>query len=90
VDGDFVMVRGGTHSWLLRCPETLPAIVGELLEGGLGEARTRVVGAARDFDDACVAPGSLAVSLGAGLDPIVMDTARRAPRYDWSLEPRSA
>ncbi|MCZ7536769.1 MAG: alpha/beta hydrolase [Acidimicrobiia bacterium] len=26
--GDLVRVRGGSHSWLLRCPETLPAIVG--------------------------------------------------------------
>ncbi|MCU1427439.1 MAG: hypothetical protein JWL83_1439 [Actinomycetia bacterium] len=90
VDGDFVMVRGGTHSWLLRCPETLPAIVGELLEGRLGEARERVVHDGHDLDDACVDPGALAVSLGGGLEPVTLDTARRAPRYDWSVEPRSA
>ena len=33
---DFVAVHGATHSWLLRDPESLPAIVAELLNGGLG------------------------------------------------------
>lgn len=36
--GQLVVVRGATHSWLLKDPETLPAIVEHLLAGRLGEA----------------------------------------------------
>jgi pimeloyl-ACP methyl ester carboxylesterase len=36
-DGTLVSVISGGHSWLLRDPEALPAIVAELLEGALGE-----------------------------------------------------
>jgi pimeloyl-ACP methyl ester carboxylesterase len=36
--GDLVVVRGGTHSWLLKDPETLPAIMLELMRGRLGTA----------------------------------------------------
>ena len=36
--GDLVTVLGGSHSWLLKDPETLPAIMGALLRGSLGEA----------------------------------------------------
>ena len=37
--GDLVVIKGGTHSWLLKDPETFPAIMGELLAGGrLGDA----------------------------------------------------
>ena len=38
--------RRGGHSWLLRDPETLPAIVDELLEGRLGDAIREAIGAA--------------------------------------------
>src|SRR5262249_29378319 len=89
VDGDFVVVRGGSHSWLLRCPETLPAIVGDLLEGGLGEACDRIVGTGVDLDAACVVPNALAVSLDASIAPRVLPSARRAPHYDWFFEPRA-
>jgi pimeloyl-ACP methyl ester carboxylesterase len=36
--GDLVVVKGAGHSWLLKDPETFPAIVGELLQGRLGES----------------------------------------------------
>src|SRR3546814_3305913 len=36
--GDLVVVRGATHSWLLKDPETLPAIMLELMKGRLGTA----------------------------------------------------
>ena len=32
-------VKGGTHSWVLKDPETLPAIFGELLDGPLARVR---------------------------------------------------
>jgi hypothetical protein len=35
--GELILVHGASHSWLLRDPETMPAIVAELLEGGLGD-----------------------------------------------------
>src|SRR3546814_1275254 len=34
--GDLVVVRGATHSWLLKDPETLPAIIMSLITGRLG------------------------------------------------------
>lgn len=37
-DGILVTINGGGHSWMLRDPETLPAIMAELLEGRFGEA----------------------------------------------------
>ena len=40
---ELVVVHGGTHSWLLQDPETLPAIVRELLAGDLGAACSRAV-----------------------------------------------
>jgi pimeloyl-ACP methyl ester carboxylesterase len=36
--GTLVTIDGGGHSWILRDPETLPAILAELLEGDLGKA----------------------------------------------------
>ena len=38
-NGQLVVVKGGSHSWVLKDPETLPAIVYELLGGGLGAAQ---------------------------------------------------
>jgi hypothetical protein len=90
VDGDFVVVRGGSHSWLLRCPETLPAIVEELLDGRLGEACNRAVGSGAELDAVCVAPNALAVSLDATIAPRVLPSPRRAPHYNWVFESRIA
>ena len=36
--GDLVVIKGAGHSWLLKDPETFPAIVGDLLGGRLGQA----------------------------------------------------
>jgi pimeloyl-ACP methyl ester carboxylesterase len=44
--GTLVTVKGGTHSWVLKDPETLPAIVAEMLDGPLARVRAAVVGAA--------------------------------------------
>ena len=38
-EGTLVTIRHAGHSWLLRDPETLPAIVGQLLDGPLGDDR---------------------------------------------------
>ena len=39
--GTLVTVKGGTHSWVLKDPETLPAIIAELLDGPLARVRGR-------------------------------------------------
>jgi pimeloyl-ACP methyl ester carboxylesterase len=44
--GWLVTVHGGTHSWVLKDPETLPGITADLLRGPLGELRDRVYAAA--------------------------------------------
>lgn len=41
--GTLVVVKGGSHSWVLKDPETLPAIVYELLGGSLGDAQRQAL-----------------------------------------------
>lgn len=98
-DGALVVVRGGSHSWLLRCPETFPAIVGELLEGRLGEARDAALRAegvdpatagAAELEAACTRPGGVGAALGVELEHIPLATRRSRPRYQWTLEPVAA
>ena len=31
--GTLVTIKGGTHSWVLKDPETLPAVIAQLLDG---------------------------------------------------------
>jgi pimeloyl-ACP methyl ester carboxylesterase len=78
VDGDFVAVHGGGHSWLLRCPETLPAIVDELLRGRLGDA----IG---DASGDGFAAGALVVALGTAHPAEPMRARRSAPTYRWTV-----
>jgi pimeloyl-ACP methyl ester carboxylesterase len=42
-DGILVTVHGGSHSWLLKDPETLPAIVSDLLAGRVGDRLERIL-----------------------------------------------
>jgi pimeloyl-ACP methyl ester carboxylesterase len=44
--GTLVTVKGGTHSWVLKDPEALPAIIAELLDGPLARVRAAALGAA--------------------------------------------
>lgn len=96
--GDRVVVRGGSHSWLLRCPETLPAIVGELLDGPLGAACEEALHAegidpatavVEEIGAACTCPGGLAAALGVALEDVALPTARCRPRFEWTLERQS-
>jgi pimeloyl-ACP methyl ester carboxylesterase len=50
--GTLVTVKGGTHSWVLKDPETLPAIIAELLDGPLARVRAAALGAAGLLEDA--------------------------------------
>jgi pimeloyl-ACP methyl ester carboxylesterase len=89
--GELVVVHGATHSWLLQDPETLPAIVRELLAGDLGAARDRAVaGAGLDpgaplaaVDDAFAPAGTLLRRLGPPGAPRPAPAPRR-PHYAWT------
>jgi pimeloyl-ACP methyl ester carboxylesterase len=94
--GELVVVHGATHSWLLQDPETLPAIVGELLDGDLGAACARaVVEAGLDpgapleaVDDAFAPDGTLLRLLGpaepAPRQGSPLAPGQRQPHYTWT------
>jgi pimeloyl-ACP methyl ester carboxylesterase len=94
--GELIVVEGATHSWLLKDPEAMPAIVHELMRGRLGTAVLRAKGragleaaapaaeveASRWF----YAPGSLAVALTPDQGWRDDETLHRAPHYRWHRE----
>jgi pimeloyl-ACP methyl ester carboxylesterase len=93
--GELVVVHGATHAWPLKDPETLPAIVNELLaRGSLGPAVGAAV-KARGLDPKRAALGDVEAAFCAEgarllrLDPeegeeaFVAHTPRR-PRYQWT------
>lgn len=92
--GELVVVKGATHSWPLRDPETLPSIVAGLLEGRLGASCDRALRAGGadpdratvdDVERALYEPDALAIRLTPEL-PRVVDLRgdRPAPHYRWS------
>lgn len=91
--GELVVVEGATHSWLLKDPEAMPAIVHELMRGSLGTAVLRAKGRA-GLDAAASAaeveaspyfyePSSLVSALTPAQTWRDDDTLHRAPRYRW-------
>jgi pimeloyl-ACP methyl ester carboxylesterase len=90
--GELVVVHGATHSFLLQDPETLPAIVRELLAGDLGAACARaLLEAGLDpaappaaVDEAFAPAGSLLRLLGPPGRVPGPRPARRAPHYTWT------
>ena len=98
-EGELVVVHGGSHSWLLRCPETLPAIVGELLGGRLGAARDAALrdagldptsASVQDVEQALLGPAALVASLGRSPDAVTVPTPRRDPALRWTVHPEVA
>ena len=92
--GDLVVVRGGTHSWLLKDPETLPAIMLELMRGRLGTAvlkakLERGIDPADATDDdveaALYAPGALVLELTPRQHFHDSEELHRPPRYAWKV-----
>ena len=91
--GELVVVHGATHSWLLQDPETLPAIVRELLAGEVGSACTRAILAA-GLDpaapaaavDAAFTPEGTLIRLLGPPDPPGPPAVpvRRRPHFTWS------
>ena len=94
--GELVVVEGATHSWLLKDPEAMPAIVHELMKGRLGTALLRAKGRAGLDADASAelveasswfyAPDSLAIALTPEQSWRDEEEIHRAPRYRWRRE----
>ena len=89
-----VVVKGATHAWVLRDPETLPAILTELIDGGLGAAlrsagRTAGLDADASIDEieaAFYRPGARVLALTPPLEFQPTGKRRRAPSYAWTTE----
>jgi pimeloyl-ACP methyl ester carboxylesterase len=89
-NGTLVEVKHASHSWLLKDPETLPAIVTELLEWRLGDAiRAHLPGAgaiAVEELEACFyEPDAPIVELTPDAAVVEAVTAPREPRYEWFI-----
>jgi hypothetical protein len=93
--GELVVVHGGSHSWLLKDPESLPAIMHRLMKGRLGTAVLKAIldggidpnGATDDeIESIFFTPDSLAVQLtpenGAFED---LEEYHHRPRYSFSV-----
>jgi pimeloyl-ACP methyl ester carboxylesterase len=93
--GDLVVVRGATHSWLLKDPETLPAIMHALMRGRLGTAVLKAKlsrGVDLDATDdeleaALYPPGALIGELTPKQRHHDTEDLHRPPRYRWRLLP---
>jgi pimeloyl-ACP methyl ester carboxylesterase len=93
--GELVVVERAWHSWLLRDPETLPAIVQELMSGRLGEAVRQAL-VVRGVDPATATPDdvegvlyaadALALELTPRQQPVPDGGLHRTPRYRWRTE----
>jgi pimeloyl-ACP methyl ester carboxylesterase len=93
--GELVVVHGGSHSWLLKDPETLPAIMAPLLEGDLGHHYWLAVAAEGldpdaatidEIEDALYEPRSLVRELTPPLEFTPTGDIRYRPRYRWTHE----
>jgi pimeloyl-ACP methyl ester carboxylesterase len=96
--GDLVIIRGGTHSWLLKDPESVPALMGSLLQARLGDACDTALRDAgldpasattAEIEDAFYAPDARVKALTPELAWARSDR-RSQPRYDWVVESYSS
>jgi hypothetical protein len=96
--GDLVVIQGGTHSWLLKDPESFAAIMGQLIRGRLGDAYEAALidagldpGAATtaEIEDAFYAPDARVRALTPEMVYARSDR-RSVPRYDWMVESYSS
>jgi pimeloyl-ACP methyl ester carboxylesterase len=94
--GDLVVVNRASHSWLLKDPETLPAVMLALMRGRLGTAVLRAklnrgVDPADATDDeveaALYKPDALVLELTPRQKHHDTEDLHRPPRYRWRLLP---
>jgi hypothetical protein len=92
--GELVVVHGGSHSWLLKDPESLPAIIHRLMQGRLGTAvlKAILVGGVDpndatddDIESVFYRPDSLAVRLTPDGSFHGVEEMHRRPRYRFSI-----
>lgn len=97
--GELVTVLGASHSWLLKDPETLPAIVAELLGGRLGRALDAAVAAAGldpddagldDIEGAFYAADAPVLAMSPPQGTITVLHPARRPRYPWTITDHSS
>jgi pimeloyl-ACP methyl ester carboxylesterase len=92
--GTLVTIHGGTHSWLLKDPETLPAVIAELLDGPLARVRAAVLGAAKLDPDATpeemelvfLAPHALVRRLTPAPELRTGRQQHHRARYHWTVD----
>jgi pimeloyl-ACP methyl ester carboxylesterase len=91
--GDLVVVKGATHSWLLKDPETLPAIMHELMRGRLGTAVLKarlqhgldVDATDDDIERELYAPDALVLELTPRQRFHDHEDLHRPPKYRWKV-----
>ncbi|MEZ5238622.1 MAG: hypothetical protein R2716_06615 [Microthrixaceae bacterium] len=93
-EGTLVTVQRGGHSWLLRDPESLPAIMSEMLGGPLGDGirdGLRAAGVRRrsptlaDVEKVCYRPGAAVLELSPPGETHKVVGRHRKPRYSWTV-----
>jgi pimeloyl-ACP methyl ester carboxylesterase len=94
--GELVVIEGGGHSWPLRDPETLPAIVSDLLQGPFGEAYREAVrdcgldpdeATVEDMERACFDPDAPIVEMTPPLEFARLRVRRRRPGFAYEIKP---
>jgi len=95
-DGVLVTVEHAGHSWMLRDPETLPAIVAELLAAELGDGIRRSLRAAgvtssrptiAEIEAVCYRPDAEVFALAPADAATRVVGRHRRPRYRWRTDP---
>jgi hypothetical protein len=94
--GELVVVKKAGHSWLLKDPETFPAILRELLQGRLGMAVNvdallaagldPATATLDDIEAALYEPDAPILELTPPFDPARMERRSLRPRYEWQVE----
>jgi pimeloyl-ACP methyl ester carboxylesterase len=96
--GELVVVRGASHSWLLKDPETLPAILHQLMGGRLGTAVLKaqldrgvdpVDATAEEVEAVLYEPDALVLELTPRHQRTDGPDLHRPPRYRWYVEQRT-
>ena len=94
--GEFVVIDGANHCWPLRDPETLPAIVSDLLHGSFGEAYRQAVrdrGLEPDLarldevERAFYPPDAPIRDMTPKLEFARLTARRRRPAYSYDIKP---
>ncbi len=92
--GDLVVVHGGSHSWLLKDPESLPAIMHRLMRGRLGTAVLKAMmdggldpadATKDDIESVFYKPDALAVRLTPDGEYHDREELHRRPRYRFTV-----